>query len=274
MTTTPTPLNLDDLLALPTREFLIMAGKDGSGKSSALVSLAAHVALMWPDAKFYVIDTEAKLPAVFKTWGPDCPRNIIYYGCRTMNEVTEAVDQILDMVQPGDWFAAESMSRIWEKSQDLGYMTVTGLEKAAYMEKRHQQKSAGQKQAPVTPRPDDLWSVTKGAHDGAFLERIAQHEFLNVILTTTVSKPPKEGFRKESDSRAAVRNEFGIDMGIEGAPRLPYYAQTLCMLDRRQNQTWCRVIRDNNSTKDVAEIEFQVPSRKDFAMTFWGECRI
>lgn len=270
----PTPLSLDDLLALPSREFMIIAGKDGSGKSSALVSIAAHVAMMSPDAVIYVVDTENKLAPVLRTWGADCPRNLVYYHCPTMNHVTEAIDQILAVVKPGDWFACESMSRVWEKSQDLGYMTVTGLEKAAYMEKRHSQKSAGQKQSPVTPRPDDLWSITKGAHDGAFLERIAQHEYLNVLLTTTVSKPPKEGFRKESDSRAAVRQEFGIDMGIEGAPRLPYYAQTLCMLDRRQNQTWCRVIRDNNSTKDVAEIEFLVPDRKAFGLTFFSECRV
>lgn len=270
---TPTPLTLDQLLALPSREFIILTGKDGSGKSSAVASLAAFVNMMNPDATFWMVDTENKFPAILKAWGADAPRNLQYFHCPDMNAVTAAVDHILESARPGDWFAAESMSRIWEKSQDLGYMTVVGLAKADYMEKRQAQKSAGQKQSPVTPRPDDLWSITKGAHDGAFLERIAQHEFLNVILTTTVSKPPKEGFRKESDSRATVRQEFGIDMGIDGAPRLPYYAQTFAMLDRRQNQTWCRVIRDNNSTKDVAEVEFLVPDRKTFAMTFWTECR-
>lgn len=273
-----TPLTLDELLGLPSKEFILLVGKDGSGKSSALVSLAAFVEAQNPGARFFVIDTENKLGAVLKSWGADVPKNLIYYRCETMNDVTEAMDQIMPVVAPGDWFAAESMSRVWEKAQDMGYNAVTGLDKAVYLERRQEKmrrENLKIKDAPpVTPRPDDLWSVTKGAHDGAFLERISQHETLNVLLTTTLAKPPKEGYRKESPTRAEVKQEFGIDIGIEGAPRLPYYAQTLCVLDRVGGKTVCRVIRDNLTTKDDSRHEFEVPGRKLWAMSFMSECRI
>jgi len=274
-----TPLTLDELLKLPSKEIILLAGKDGSGKSSALVSLAAFVELDTPARKFFVVDTENKLAAVLKSWGPDVPKNVVYYKCENMNDVTEAIDHIMAMVRPGDWIAVESMSRVWEKAQDLGYSAVTGLDKAVYLERRQEKikrENLSLKQAPpVTPRPDDLWSVVKGAHDGAFLERISQHETLNVLLTTTIAKPPRENsFRKESQTRQDVKQEFGIDIGIEGAPRLPYYAQTLCFLDRVGGKTVCRVIRDNLTTKDDAQTTFEIPGRKMFAMAFMSECRV
>jgi energy-coupling factor transporter ATP-binding protein EcfA2 len=272
------PLTLAELLALPSREMIIVAGKDGSGKSSALVSLAAFMEAFHPGNQFWVIDTENKLPPVLKSWGTDAPKNIAYYHCPVMNDITEATDQILQMATPGDWLAVESMSRVWEKAQDLGYNAVTGLDKAIYLERRKekmQRENLNLKNAPpVTPRPDDLWSITKGAHDGAFLERISQHETLNVLLTTTIAKPPRaDSFRKESEGRKEVRSEFGIDVGIEGAPRLPYYAQTLCLLDRREGKTFCRVVRDNLTTRDDSGIEFEVPGRKMWAPAFMAECR-
>jgi hypothetical protein len=184
---------------------MLLAGKDGSGKSSALVSLAAFVQLMTPDAAFYVIDAENKLASVLKTWGDDAPQNLVYFRCPDMNAVTDATAEILDRVQPGDWCAAESMSRIWEKAQNLGYNAVTGMDKVAWMEKRQAHvREHGRQGAPaVTPRPDDLWSITKGAHDGAFLELLSQHPTLNVLLTTTIAKPPKpDAFIKESEARA------------------------------------------------------------------------
>ncbi len=271
-----TSLTANDLLECDTREFIILAGKDGSGKSSALVSLASYVYVMNPDAKFFIIDAENKLASVLKTWGPDVPQNIVYFRCSDMNAVTDAVDEVIAQAKPGDWCAAESMSRIWEKAQNLGYNAVSGMDKAAWMEKRREYVRAnGRQGAPaVTPKPDDLWSITKGAHDSAFLEPLSQHPTLNVLLTTTIAKPPKaDAFIKESETRKDIRKEFGIDVGLEGAPRLPYYAQTLCLFDRRNNITYCRVVRDNLTSKDDSECEFEVPTRKEWAITFMLECR-
>src|SRR5208337_5474050 len=209
-----TPLSSSEIMSGDElREFILLAGKDGVGKSCAVVSLAAYVELVAPEAKFWIIDSENKVRTALKSFGADAPQNIVYYKTDNMNQVTWAVDQILSQHKRGDWCAVESMSRVWERAQDLGYQAIAGMMKAEYMERRAQQvRDEGGKPAPLTPQPDQLWNVTKGAHDGAFLDRLTQADTLNVILTTTISRPPKEGFMsgRENPERKALRIELGI----------------------------------------------------------------
>lgn len=272
MSVAPTPLSADDLANGPSpKEFILLAGKDGVGKTSAIISLAQVIGIMNPDARFFVIDTENKFASTYRGFGDDRPTNITYYKVTDMNEATEALDAVMDAHTPGDWLGVESAGRLWERAQDLGYKAITGLEKAAYMEKRRAQ--AGKKD-PVTPRPDDLWSIVKGAHDGAFIDLLAQTDSLNVLLTTTVSKPPKDmPNRKENADRKDLRVEFGIDLGLDGAPRLPYYVQTLALLDRRGGEVGCRILRDNNSVHENAQVEFTVQTRKTWGGDFLAACR-
>src|SRR5208337_2080690 len=61
------------------REFILLAGKDGVGKTCAVVSLAAYVELVSPEAKFFVVDSENKLRTALKSFGSEAPQNIIYY---------------------------------------------------------------------------------------------------------------------------------------------------------------------------------------------------
>jgi hypothetical protein len=260
-----------DLMKLPTREFIMIASKDGAGKSCALVALASWVQnALDPAAVFNVIDTENKFPTALKSFGSDAPTNINYFKCENMNDVTDATDHILQHRKMGDWLAVESMSRIWERSQDLGYQAVSGFTKAAYLEKRRE----ANKSAPVIPKPDDFWNVVKGAHDSAFLDLISQASSLNAILTTTISKPPKAGgFIKENETRKEARIEFGMDAGIDGAPRIPYFVETLCLLDVKNGKVTCRVVRDNNATSEESRKEFDVDGRKTWGQNFWINCR-
>ena len=268
-----TPVSAQDLLSGPSpREFILLSGKDGVGKSCAVVSLAWYVQnILNPDAQFFVIDTENKFRSALRGFGDDAPTNILYYKTDNMNQVTWAVGDILAKHKPGDWLAVESMSRVWERAQDLGYMAVSGYSKVEYMEER---AAMSGKKVPVPPSPDQLWTVTKGAHDGAFLDRLTQSEDLNVLLTTTLSKPPKEqGFMKENQDRKILRVELGIDAGIEGAPRLPYYVETLCMLHLKNGRVSCQILRDNLSVLDTPRITFDVDDRRSWAVNFWDNCR-
>src|ERR1700690_1831488 len=218
------PLSSRDIMdGAPPRELILLAGKDSVGKTCAIVSLACYVELINPDAKFFVLDSENKFRNAMRSFGDDAPNNVVYYKTSDMKQATKTVDDVINQHRPGDWLAVESMSRIWERAQDLGYQAIAGMVKAEYMERRAEQViREGGKPAPLTPQPDQLWSVTKGAHDGAFLDRITQCDTLNVILTTTLSRPPKEGgFMKENAERRALRLGVGIDAGLEGAPRLP-----------------------------------------------------
>jgi len=265
------PLSTQQILSGPAlREFIMLAGKDSVGKTCAVLSLAWYIEQTQPSAKFYLMDTENKVKAALRSFGPDAPNNIVYYKCDNMNHVTQYADEILTRHKPGDWVAVESMSRVWERAQDLGYQAVTGMGKADYMEKRRAAGKAG----PVTPRPDDLWSIVKGAHDGAFLDLLSQSDDINVVLTTTLAKvKPDSGFMKENADRKAARVELGMDAGIEGAPRLPYYVETLCLLKLKDGHVSCQVLRDNLSALEDSRTEFDGFGRKEWASTFWSLCR-
>lgn len=273
----PTPISMStaQLLALSSREYMLLAGKDGAGKSCAIVSIAAWVQnALNPAATFFVVDTENKFPTAMRSFGANCPTNISYFKCETMNDVTDAVDVIMEKRKPGDWLAAESMGRVWERAQDMGYMAVSGFDKAHYLEKRRTLKAQGQGQAAVIPNPDNFWNVVKGAHDGAFVDLISQASTLNVVLSTTISKPPKpNSFIKENDTRKDIRAEFGLDAGLDGAPRLPTYVETLILFDLVGGRVSCRVVRDNLSRLDNPKQVFEVEDRSSWATQFWMTCR-
>ena len=137
------------------------------------------------------------------------------------------------------------------------------------MEKRREESA---RKLPVTPQPDQLWSIIKREHDAGFLDRLCNADDLNVILTTTITKPRAErSNRKENADRVALRAEFGIDLNLDGAPRLPYYVQTLLLLGREQGQVTCQVLRDNGSKLDNPAVTFAVPTRRDFGMQLYAE---
>lgn len=269
----PVVYNATDLLNDGSgREFMLLAGKDGVGKTNALLSLADFVSQMWPEATFSIIDSENKVRVALSTYGK-VPPNITLYQCGSMNEVTDAFDTIMGQKKPGDWLGVESAGRLWERAQDMGYQAIKGLDKAAYMERRREHNAKlgkGDKQMPVTPSPDELWSVIKGAHDGAFLDVISDTSDLNCVITTGVARVKEQrANRKENVDRVDFRKETGIDLNLEGAPRLPYYVYTGVLLERENGRVTARIWRDNGSKLDDPAILFDVPTRRDFAMQFY-----
>lgn len=268
----PVMIPASDLLNDPSvgREFILLAGKDGTGKTCALLSLAEFVEQLTPDNSVWVIDTENKFAAAVKANGR-VPANLKLYLCETMNDVTEAANEILASRAPGDWVFVESAGRVWERAQDIGYQVITGTAKAAYMERRRTELRPDGKQLPVTPRPDDLWSIIKGAHDTEFLDRLMHASDLQVVISTGVARvKEKRGNQKENPDRVDFRAETGIDLNLEGAPRLPYYALTGVLLERERGKVYARVWRDSNSLLDDPAVTFEVPNKKSFAAEFWA----
>lgn len=260
----PIVIPASDLLSIPSREFILLAGKDGVGKTCAILSLAEFASQMTPEATFYLIDTENKVRVTLQSWG-SVPPNLRYYPCTDMNDVTEAAAEVLGQYKPGDWLGIESMARIWERAQDLGYQAVTGTMKAAYMERRR-----GNKSLPVTPQPDQLWSIIKSAHDAELLDKLSNLNDLNVVISTTVSRPKAErANRKESQERVDFRAETGVDMNLDGAPRLATYVFTGCLLALDGGNVQCRVWRDNRSPLEDPRVTFAVENKKSFATDFY-----
>jgi len=265
-----TSTQLLDWSTYPSREFMLIGGKDGVGKSSALVSIAWWIEQNKPDAKVYVMDSENKYRSALRGFGPDAPGNILYYKVTGMNEATNVIEQVMTKHNPGDWLFVESMGPIWDMAQDLAYQTIAGVSKAEYLDRR---PKSGKGSGPI-PSPDDFWKIAKGAYDSAFLDPIRQSEDLNVILTS-VAKPIKEAMpgRKENQDRKAFRIESGMDMNLAGSPTMPSLVETLAILELSGGNVSCRILRDNLSTLDSSRIEFDIPGKRDFGIEFWSMCR-
>ena len=284
----PVPLTSEDLSAAKVgREFILIAGKDGVGKTSALMSIAMAVngkldigdieccvPLINPEAKIYVLDTEHKFASVYRQFGSSAPDNIVYYYSQTMDELLAAFSCIMRDVKPGDWVMAESAARIWEHAQDMAYREVSGMTKSEYLAKRRVQGgSVDGKKGPI-PQPDNFWNIAKTAHDGAFLQVLVGRDDINVAMTTIIVRPPREApNRKENVDRKELRMEFGLDAGLGGTPTLPYQPETLIMLDRVRGVVKASVLRDNNSVLDDGRVEFDIPTRKAFGPEWMRNCR-
>ena len=284
----PVPLTSADLLAGEAgREFILIGGKDGVGKTSALVSIAMVVngkqdadAIEWcvplinPSAKVYVLDTEHKFASVMRQFGANAPDNIIYYYCQNMDAVLAAFERIQRDIHPGDWIMAESAARIWEHAQDLAYREVSGLSKAEFLAKRRSQGGVVDGKKGPIPQPDHFWNIAKTAHDGEFLQVLVARDDLNVAMTTIIVRPPREApNRSENVDRKELRMEFGLDAGLGGTPTLPYQPETLVILDRIRGAVKASVLRDNNSVLDNGRVEFWVPGKKDFGPEWMKTCR-
>ena len=282
-TTNPVPLTSSDLLATDAgREFILIGGKDGVGKTSALISIAMVVngktdaltgcVIFNPSAKVYVLDTEHKFASVYRQFGANAPDNIIYYYCQTMDELLSAFGKVLQDIRPGDWIMVESMARVWEQVQDLAYREVSGLSKAEFLAKRR--AAEGKKGSPI-PQPDHFWNIAKSAHDAEFLQVLVARDDINVAMTTVLTRPPRETpNRSENVDRKELRMEFGIDSGLGGTPTLPYQPETLVILDRVRGDVKASVLRDNNSALDNGRVDFWVPTKKSFGLEWMRNCRV
>ena len=283
----PVPLTSKDLLAVSRgREFILIGGKDGVGKTSALMSIAMMVSgkvdaedmevcipIINPGAKVYVLDTEHKFASVYRQFGSSAPDNIVYYYCQKMDELLSAFSNVLRDVRPGDWIMAESAARIWEHAQDMAYREVSGLSKSEYLSKLREEGSVGGKKGPI-PQPDNFWNIAKTAHDGEFLQVLVARDDINVVMTTIVVRPPRDApNRKENIDRKELRAEFGLDAGLGGTPTLPYQPETLVLLDRVRGSVQASVLRDNNSVLDDGRVEFAVPGKKSFGPELMRNCR-
>lgn len=282
-TANPVPLTSSDLLATEAgREFILIGGKDGVGKTSALVSIAMVVngktddldgcVIFNPGAKVYVLDTEHKFASVYRQFGNNAPDNIVYYYCQTMDELLSAFDKVLQDIRPGDWIMPESMARIWEHTQDLAYREVSGMSKAEFLAKRR--SAEGKKGSPI-PQPDHFWNIAKSAHDAEFLQVLVSRDDINIAMTTILTRPPREApNRSENVDRKELRMEFGIDSGLGGTPTLPYQPETLVLLDRVRGDVRASVLRDNNSALDNGRVDFWVPTKKSFGLEWMRNCRV
>jgi len=258
--TLPKPITAEDLTTYETREFLELVGHPKSGKSYAVLSVAEAWQRLHPDNMVYILDTE---DGIIKSWKARFKQvsNIQYYRLPDMDTLIMLLDEIKSGLKPQDWLCIESLSRIWEHSQNLGYEAITGMTKTAYLEKR-----LVDKKGPVTPHPDQLWQLVKNAYQRNFMDVLVNEVPCHILITTTLGKVSPF----ESAVRREVKASLGLNVAPDGDPRNPYYPDTLVLMTKEVDGFWATVLGDRGAERPGESIRFRV---ENFLLDFLDTCR-
>jgi len=252
-----------DLAEYKLREFIEICGSWKSGKSYDVLSIAQSWQRIESEGTVYIIDTENQIRKMWKAQFRDVD-NIKLYMCADMDDVILAIDTIKPKLHINDWICLESKARIWEFAQDLGYMAIAGMKKAEYLSK---QRTDG---GPITPHPDQLWSIVKNAYYRNMMDVLVNEVECNIVITTTMSKSVKDMPKRESPTRKAVRMMLGTDVSLDGDPRNPYYPDTIVMTTKGEDGFWATVLGDRGGEIPGQQIHFKVDS---FLFDFMENCR-
>jgi len=248
-----------DLAEYKPREFIEICGHPKSGKSYDVLSVASAVKRINSEATIYIIDTEDGLRKVWKTSFTDVD-NIRLYLCADMDDVVLVIEKLKPLLKKDDWLCLESLSRIWDFAQDLGYQAVTGMKKPEYLIKRRAEGGA------VTPHPDQLWQIVKNSYHRNMMDVLVNEIPCNILITTTLSKVQ----RRESKVRKEVREMLNIDVSPEGDPRNAYYPDTIVLTTKDEDGFWATVLGDRGGEIPGQQIHFKVDS---FLFDFMENCR-
>ncbi len=254
------PMTLEEFEAYIPREFLLLIGHPGSGKSHTLLSIIDYWKTVYPESLAYVIDTEDGLRKIWKKHFSHLKpeKDIIYYLVSDIDEFLLAFEEIKPKARRLDWLCAESLSRTWEFAQDTGYQYISGMSKIEYFERRLAQRietEKGIKLPPPIPQPDQFWQIVKHLQVRAFLDEL-QKLPCNILLTTTLGVEKPSGL--DSAVRKEVRKFLGLSVSPDGFPRSPYYPDTVILLTKEIDGFYAQVLKDRGYEKEGEFVRFKI----------------
>lgn len=258
------PLTHESLNTYQSLEFILLIGAAGTGKSFAILSLADVWSRFQPEGTIYIIDIET---GIAKTWQKAFPNvsNIkLWHGEQVNNsdKFLDVFNALGPIVTPKDWLCLESDTRIWDMSQDMGWLKVTGQTKDRYLSSRIDTNK------PVTPHPDNLWQVALDAYRRRFRDVLVNSIRLrtNVLITTGLTR----GQPRVSASRQESMKLLNIDVSPDGHAENTRNPDTVIMLNRESDGYWAQVLKDRASDKPGQQVRFKVDS---FYLDFYISCR-
>ena len=262
--TLPQPLTHENIEDFQTLEFLMLIGPAGTGKSYSILSLARAWQRLEPEGKVYVIDTETGLAKTFKAQFRDVKNLSIWHGDQVsdMNKFLDIFSQLAPIVTPKDFLCLESDTRIWDYSQDGGWLQVTGQSKATYLSQRLTQGG------PVTPHPDQLWQVALDSYRRRFRDVLVNDLRLrtNILITTGLTKP---GPRVSAAKRETMKL-LNIDVSPDGHSENSRNPDTVLLLSRDSDGYWAQVLKDRAADRPGETVSFKV---NNFWFDFLSACR-
>jgi len=225
------------------KEFILLVGHPASGKSYACLTMAFLWQANHPDAKVFILDTERGIKKLIEHQFPALS-NFLYWHITDAEEAIYAVREVKREVRPerNDLLIFESLSRNWDQAQDLASQVITGMPRSEWLSKWIRETKG--KASPV-PHPDIYWGIAKDAHVRNILDTFSNELKVrcNIVVTTTL--PPGRSPLREKGLRAEIAREFlGIDISPDGAPRNPYYFDTVILLEKDHEGYWARILKD------------------------------
>jgi len=225
------------------REFILLVGHPASGKSYACLTMTQYWQAFYPEAKVFILDTERGIKKLFEHQFSELT-NFLYWPISDAEDAICAVREVRKEVKPerNDLLVFESLSRNWEQAQDLASQIITGMPRSEWLSKWIRDTKG--KTSPI-PHPDMYWPIAKDAHVRNILDIFSNELKLrcNIIVTTTL--PPGRSPLREKGLRGEIAKEFlGIDISPDGAPRNPYYFDTVILLEKDHEGYWGRTLKD------------------------------
>lgn len=227
-----------------TRELILVVGHPGCGKSRFILSLARYWELLHEDATVWIVDTEHGLGKLLKEQFKDV-ENVVVADVADADEAITAIAEVSSRVKPDDWVCFESLGRNWEDAQDLASMTTVGMPKSEYLS-QWLAKTKG-KGSPI-PQADMYWQIAKDAHVRNVVNKLTKLSTKCHVLVTTTLPPEKPKFKGGRNARDDVAGFLGITVSPDGAPRNPYYFDTVLLMQQDSEGYWGSVLKDRGYT--------------------------
>ena len=262
-----------DLLMERTTELIVLAGKDGVGKTSGLMSIADWVSKNSPEAQIYVLDAEklGGFAKVLKAFGNQAPGNIMYVHCEGPERFMAAWEEIKRRAKPatetfaGDWIFIETAGSVWTMAQDFGHLIVEGVTKSEFLARKREVGGGRLSGSPNPRNPDRYWNYVYEFYREGFMRQVLNMK-VNIVLTARMKKMEGRPGQAPNPKRVDFSDEHGIDLGVEGQPDLTGDMDTTIMLQKRRGIVHAVVLKDRVMVMGAQRPDMVLRTPLDF---FW-----
>lgn len=233
-------IQIGQLAPVPSRERILVYGTEGSGKTSAWLSIANLYQAQEMPNRFYVLDTEDSVPRSMSNRYTHL-ENVHITGANRFNEYIEWAEYLQEVVQEGDWVVADSGSS--------GYEAAT----AYYLEKRYSQSRAvyelehllaGNKGPAIDPGD---WVNIRNLFlywwKNLVTVRLSEDFGIHVFATGEAKQLLEHYDAKKADTSAWL-DYHEVGWRPDGHQKWPYTMHTVAYMKRSSSAWWCRTMKD------------------------------
>lgn len=230
-----------------TRERILAFGAQGTGKSNAILTVAAKT----PTAQFHVIDNDysESYNRALDLEYQSCD-NVIVHRTDPDNwaELRDTVADVVPQVGVDDWLVVDSMTPTWAAVQSWFISEVHGQDEDAYFMEVRKAKQAAKKDSKSLGALEGWmdWPVINRAYKRLYsmLQGCKGHLYMTAEMRSISEDDDKE-----------VRGRFGpYGVKPDGQKRLGYFPSTVLLFTKsRAGEYALTTVKDRNRVELEAE---------------------